>query len=144
MVWDFCCYYYYYYSIASLEDGSEAPHFLKELTSITVVEGSAARFETCARGQPAPTVRWLKDGKPLLTDGIRLCVSQTSTERSGTNTSSHTLLVKDAIPRDSGTYTCIATSSSGTAITEAALHVRGKLISFNLILVKPFSLYCYS
>ncbi|CAH8628965.1 unnamed protein product [Schistosoma margrebowiei] len=109
----------------SLEDGSEAPHFLKELTSITVVEGSAARFETCARGQPAPTVRWLKDGKPLLTDGIRLCVSQTSTERSGTNTSSHTLLVKDAIPRDSGTYTCIATSSSGTAITEAALHVRG-------------------
>ncbi|KAK4474841.1 hypothetical protein MN116_000743 [Schistosoma mekongi] len=110
---------------ASLDEGSEAPHFLKELTSITVVEGSAARFETCARGQPTPTVRWLKDGKPLLTDGIRINVSQTSTERSGTNTSSHTLLVKEAIPRDSGTYTCIATSSSGTAITEAALHVRG-------------------
>ncbi|CAH8611721.1 unnamed protein product [Heterobilharzia americana] len=110
---------------ASLDEGSEAPHFLRELTSITVVEGSAARFETCTRGQPAPTIRWLKDGKPLLTDGVRISVSQTSTERSGTNTSSHTLLIRDAITRDSGTYTCIAASSAGTAITEAALHVRG-------------------
>ncbi|GAA48023.1 muscle M-line assembly protein unc-89 [Clonorchis sinensis] len=111
--------------LGTLNEDYEAPHFLVELTSTTVVEGSAARFESCVRGQPAPTVRWLKDGKPLLTDGIRLTVSQSSTERSTTNTTSHTLLVREALLRDSGTYTCIATSAAGTAITEAALHVRG-------------------
>lgn len=97
-----------------------------ELNSATVVEGSAVRFETCVRGQPGPTVRWLKDGKPLLTDGIRLMISEASTDRSPVNTSSHALLIKDALGRDSGTYTCVASSCAGTAITEAALHVRSK------------------
>ncbi|CAH8490520.1 unnamed protein product [Dicrocoelium dendriticum] len=111
--------------LSTLDGDHEAPRFLVELSSVTVVEGSAARFEACVQGKPPATVRWLKDGKPLLTDGIRLTVSQSSAEPSDMNITSHTLLVRDALLRDSGTYTCIATSSSGTAITEAALHVRG-------------------
>ncbi|VDQ01964.1 unnamed protein product [Trichobilharzia regenti] len=106
-------------NFSSLDEGFEAPHFLKELTSITVVEGSAARFETCARGQPAPTIRWLKDGKPLLTDGVR------------TNTS------------NSGTYTCIAASSAGTAITEAAFQ-HNLLLTLFLYITNICWLHSYS
>lgn len=118
--------FYHFLILADLSGDHEAPRFLVELVSVTVVEGSAARFEACVRGRPAPTVRWLKDGKPLLTDGLRLTVSQSANDKSTLNTTSHSLLIRDTLPRDSGTYTCIATSASGTAITEAGLNVRGE------------------
>ncbi|VEL07057.1 unnamed protein product [Protopolystoma xenopodis] len=104
--------------------GQAPPVFLDELMSCTVVEGSAVRLEARMSGSPPPTTRWLKDGKPILVDGSRV-TTHCDVEDTVLGRTRAYLVVKESLPRDSGTYTCIASNCAGTSISEAAIHVRG-------------------
>lgn len=47
----------------------EAPQFVIPLEDLSVFVGSAIEMECKCTGVPMPTVKWSKDGRPLVEDG---------------------------------------------------------------------------
>uniref|UniRef100_A0A4W3K1P2 Roundabout, axon guidance receptor, homolog 2 (Drosophila) n=1 Tax=Callorhinchus milii TaxID=7868 RepID=A0A4W3K1P2_CALMI len=66
-----------------------------------------------AMGDPIPTISWLKDGLSLLGKDNRMSLQELGS-----------LQIRNLRLTDSGTYTCVATSSSGETSWSAVLDVR--------------------
>ncbi|CAK7307085.1 OBSCN [Vulpes lagopus] len=94
----------------------QAPHFLLRPTSIRVREGAQATFRCRVRGSPPMAVSWAKDGRRLgAPDEPRVRVEALG--------EASALRIRDARPRDGGTYTVRAENPLGAASADAALTV---------------------
>ncbi|XP_072640800.1 obscurin isoform X6 [Canis lupus baileyi] len=94
----------------------QAPHFLLRPTSIRVREGAEATFRCRVRGSPPMAVSWAKDGRRLgAPDEPRVRVEALG--------EASALRIRDARPRDGGTYTVRAENPLGAASADAALTV---------------------
>ncbi|XP_072142441.1 uncharacterized protein [Dermacentor andersoni] len=100
------------------EETPEEPKFESCAPDLTVRPGGRAVFSWRATGSPAPTLKVMKDSKPLRTnlttdvivskDGVcRVCIAKVS-------------------PEDAGVFTCTAENDSGTAVSTSILRIAGQ------------------
>ena len=80
--------------------------------------GNSIRFDCDALGNPTPTIRWQKYGRPLQEVSYRY-------ESLATDNSSH-LQLGYVLPPDSGNYSCIVTSGNMTKTRLFILKVVGE------------------
>ncbi|KAK8777263.1 hypothetical protein V5799_029392 [Amblyomma americanum] len=96
----------------------EEPKFESCAPDLTVRPGGKAVFSWRATGSPTPTLKVMKDSKPLRTnlttdviisrDGVcRVCIPKAS-------------------PSDAGVFTCTAENDSGTAVSTSILTIAGQ------------------
>jgi hypothetical protein len=92
------------------------PKILLNLTNLTVKSGDPVKFQTQAKGDPAPTLTWFKDDERLeMTSHVKEFVEE----------GVHTLLIMEATATDSGCYECVAENDHGKSYTRAYLNVIG-------------------
>ncbi|KAH7691437.1 Protein HIM-4 a, partial [Aphelenchoides avenae] len=84
------------------------------LHEVVVNVGRPTTLQCPAVGSPPPTITWLKDGRPLGTDG---------SERVSFLDGGRQLLIESAETSDSGRYVCIATNSVGATDSDLTLSV---------------------
>lgn len=92
-----------------------APVFLTELQNQEVLDGYPVSFDCVVTGQPAPSVRWFKDGRILEEDDHYMI----SDDQQG----GHQLIITAVVPADMGVYRCLAENSMGVSSTKAELRV---------------------
>lgn len=92
----------------------EPPKFLRYLESSEVTEGEAFVFECIVKGQPEPSIQWLKYNCPI---------NNSQAFKLTTNSGICRLEIMKVSPSDAAVYSCIATNSSGTSQTTANLIV---------------------
>ncbi|XP_067083733.1 hemicentin-1 [Osmerus mordax] len=83
-------------------------------TTQTVAQGGAAMLDCPAQGSPIPSLRWLRDGRPLLRS-LRLQTLQNGS-----------LIIYSASSGDAGEYQCVAQSEAGVAERTITLRVQIK------------------
>ncbi|RVE61151.1 hypothetical protein OJAV_G00167850 [Oryzias javanicus] len=93
------------------------PNFLQRLQSSTVRQGSQVKLSVRVSGIPSPGVKFYREGAEI----------QSSTDfRLLQDGDLYTLLIAEAFPEDSGTYSVIATNSGGRVTCTAELLVQGE------------------
>jgi hypothetical protein len=93
----------------------EAPQVLEPLKSVTVRKTETVVLSTTIAGNPAPTISWFKNGKPI---------KKPTPKKDG---DTYTLTIVNTTMEDTAEYTVKATNSVGTAETTAQLTVEGKV-----------------
>lgn len=92
------------------------PKILLELANLTVNSGDPVKFQTQAKGDPAPILTWFKDDEPLeMSTRVKEFVEENV----------HTLLIMESLAADSGCYECVAENAHGKTYTRAYLNVIG-------------------
>ncbi|XP_035999174.1 Down syndrome cell adhesion molecule-like protein 1 homolog isoform X3 [Fundulus heteroclitus] len=95
----------------SVMDPSESsPTILDSFQAGEVYAGQSIELPCIAGGYPSPTVRWLKDGRPLPSD------ARWTRRLTG-------LTISDLRQEDSGSYACEVTNSFGSKEVSGQLHV---------------------
>uniref|UniRef100_A0A3Q1DAE3 Ig-like domain-containing protein n=1 Tax=Amphiprion ocellaris TaxID=80972 RepID=A0A3Q1DAE3_AMPOC len=93
------------------------PSFVQRLQSQTVRQGSQVRLDVRVTGIPPPVVKFYREGAEI----------QSSADfRILQDGDLYSLLIAEAFPEDSGTYSVTATNSSGRATSTAELLVQGE------------------
>ncbi|XP_075052200.1 contactin-2 isoform X1 [Mixophyes fleayi] len=100
------------------------PEWLQIISDTEAKIGSDLSWSCAASGKPRPTIRWLRDGKPL--------TSQTRVEISNGQ-----LKITNLNLQDSGMYQCVAGNKHGTIYTSAELSVQALAPDFRLSPVRP-------
>lgn len=102
-----------------LEEPIVAPEFTEKSESepIVIDEGGEVTFSVDVKGQPKPDVQWFRDDEEVR-PSEHVAISEVDDK--------HALLIKDATPKDSGTYKCRASSVGGVAERTFDLQVAGK------------------
>lgn len=93
------------------------PNFVQRLQSMTVRQGSQVRLQVRVTGIPTPVVKFYRDGAEIQSS-LDFQISQEG--------DLYSLLIAEAYPEDSGTYSVNATNSVGRATSTAELLVQGK------------------
>lgn len=93
------------------------PSFLQRLQSSTVRQGSQVRLDICVTGIPTPAVKFYREGAEIQSSNDFRILQEGDL---------HSLLIAEAFPEDSGTYSVTATNSSGRATSTAELLVQGE------------------
>ncbi|XP_053310311.1 contactin-2 isoform X2 [Spea bombifrons] len=99
------------------------PEWLQVISDTEAKIGSDLIWNCAASGKPRPTINWLRDGKPLTSQG-RLEVSNGQ------------LKFANLSLQDSGMYQCAAGNKHGTIYTSAELTVQAMAPDFRLTPVK--------
>ncbi|XP_056612872.1 roundabout homolog 2 isoform X1 [Triplophysa dalaica] len=81
--------------------------------NLTLASGSSALLQCHVMGSPFPSVRWEKDGQSVLADDIHISLMENGT-----------LHINGVKETDSGTYTCVASSSTGETRWSWTLEVK--------------------
>lgn len=93
------------------------PGFVQRLQSSTVRQGSHVRLDVRVTGIPTPVVKFYREGAEI----------QSSTDFQILQDGDlHSLLIAEAFPEDSGSYSVTAINSSGRATSTAELLVQGE------------------
>ncbi|KAK7879520.1 hypothetical protein WMY93_033768 [Mugilogobius chulae] len=88
------------------------PVFVQRLQSATVRTGSAVRLDVRVSGIPTPTVKFYREGAEIQSSAdFRIIQDQDL----------HSLLIREAFPEDSGSYSATASNSAGRATSTAEL-----------------------
>ncbi|XP_059559930.1 titin isoform X1 [Myotis daubentonii] len=93
------------------------PNFVQRLQSMTVRQGSQVRLQVKVTGIPTPVVKFYRDGAEIQSS-LDFQISQEG--------DLYSLLIAEAYPEDSGTYSVNATNSVGRATSTAELLVQGE------------------
>uniref|UniRef100_A0A2K5RZ69 Titin n=1 Tax=Cebus imitator TaxID=2715852 RepID=A0A2K5RZ69_CEBIM len=93
------------------------PNFVQRLQSMTVRQGSQVRLQVRVTGIPTPVVKFYRDGAEIQSS-LDFQISQEG--------ELYSLLIVEAYPEDSGTYSVNATNSVGRATSTAELLVQGE------------------
>ncbi|XP_072046919.1 titin-like [Amphiura filiformis] len=91
------------------------PSFIEPLQPSTIKEGQTAHFECRVTGTPKPDVSWFKDNVMLQK------TQMTEMEHDGVD--KYWITLNEALPIDSGTFTCMAENIAGRCISGAELQV---------------------
>ncbi|OTF81458.1 hypothetical protein BLA29_004567, partial [Euroglyphus maynei] len=110
--------------IVSIED---APKFTKLLDETNGMTRNHIRLSCSVMSSPQATIKWFKDFQPLH-DTSRLNIVG--------DTDNLSIVINDAIVRDSGLYSCTATNIAGSTTTSAYVTVNEQQISYDKY---PFS-----
>ncbi|XP_052004044.1 titin-like [Xyrauchen texanus] len=92
------------------------PNFLQRLQSMTVRQGSQVRLDVQVTGIPTPVVKFYREGAEIQSSADFQIVQEGDL---------YSLLIAEAFPEDSGTYSVSASNSSGRATSTAELLVQG-------------------
>ena len=92
------------------------PKFLKKLKDLETVRDSTVKLEAVVQGNPQPTIKWSKEGRPVF-PGRNLVIEHDA--RTGTCS----LMIPQAMPRDAGTYAVEAKNANGQETCSAELKV---------------------
>ncbi|XP_078407396.1 LOW QUALITY PROTEIN: hemicentin-1-like [Cetorhinus maximus] len=87
----------------------EAPHVTVSPSSQGFLRGAEVRISCSATGYPDPGVVWIHEDA-LVRSSDRFTVNEFGT-----------LIIKDSVPEDAGSYTCLASNAIGTDREEAKL-----------------------
>ncbi|KAI3355751.1 hypothetical protein L3Q82_004200 [Scortum barcoo] len=93
------------------------PNFLQRLQSSTVRQGSQVRLDVRVTGIPSPVVKFYREGAEIQSSADFRILQEGDL---------YSLLIAEAFPEDSGTYSVTATNSSGRATSTAELLVQGE------------------
>nr|XP_023657553.1 titin-like isoform X3 [Paramormyrops kingsleyae] len=93
------------------------PNFIQRLQSMTVRQGSRVRLDVRVTGIPTPVVKFYREGAEIQSSADFQIVQEGDR---------YSLLIAEAFPEDSGTYSVNATNSSGRATSTAELLVQGE------------------
>lgn len=94
------------------DPNESSPTILDSFQAGEVYAGQSIELPCIAGGYPNPTVRWLKDGRPLPSD------ARWTRRLTG-------LTISDLRQEDSGSYACEVTNSFGSKEVSGQLHVVG-------------------
>uniref|UniRef100_A0A8R1DN92 Ig-like domain-containing protein n=1 Tax=Caenorhabditis japonica TaxID=281687 RepID=A0A8R1DN92_CAEJA len=97
-------------------DEGKPPKFILELSDMTVSLGNIIDLECKVTGLPNPSVKWSKDGGPLIEDSR---FEWSNEESRGV----YQLRIKKATVHDEGTYRCVATNENGSATTKSFVKI---------------------
>ncbi|KAL2081285.1 hypothetical protein ACEWY4_023138 [Coilia grayii] len=92
------------------------PNFTQRLQSMTVRQGSQVRLDVRVTGIPTPVVKFFREGAEIQSSADFQIVQEGDL---------YSLLIAEAFPEDSGTYSVSASNSSGRATSTAELLVQG-------------------
>uniref|UniRef100_A0A8C8DTN6 Ig-like domain-containing protein n=1 Tax=Oryzias sinensis TaxID=183150 RepID=A0A8C8DTN6_9TELE len=106
-------------STAELQVTAETapPNFLQRLQSSTVRQGSQVKLDVRVTGIPTPVVKFYREGAEIQSSADFQILQ---------NGDVYSLLIAEAFPEDSGTYSVTATNSSGRATSTAELLVQSE------------------
>ncbi|KAM7407986.1 hypothetical protein PAMA_003631 [Pampus argenteus] len=93
------------------------PNFLQRLQSSTVRQGSQVRLDVRVTGIPTPVLKFYREGAEIQSSADFRIIQEGDL---------YSLLIAEAFPEDSGTYSVTATNSSGRATSTAELLVQGE------------------
>uniref|UniRef100_A0A3Q3MJD4 Ig-like domain-containing protein n=1 Tax=Mastacembelus armatus TaxID=205130 RepID=A0A3Q3MJD4_9TELE len=93
------------------------PNFLQRLQSSTVRQGSQVRLDVRVIGIPTPVVKFYREGAEIQSSADFKILHEGDL---------YSLLIAEAFPEDSGTYSVTATNSTGRATATAELLVQGE------------------
>uniref|UniRef100_A0A8C7WZS5 Down syndrome cell adhesion molecule like 1 n=1 Tax=Oryzias sinensis TaxID=183150 RepID=A0A8C7WZS5_9TELE len=96
--------------LSVMDPNESSPTILDSFQAGEVHAGQSIELPCIAGGYPAPTVRWLKDGRPLPSD------ARWTRRLTG-------LTISDLRQEDSGSYACEVTNSFGSKEVSGQLHV---------------------
>ncbi|XP_048403537.2 contactin-4-like isoform X2 [Stegostoma tigrinum] len=95
------------------------PNWIRNLTDAYVPIGESLQWNCKASGEPKPSHRWLKNGKPLITEE-RIQVEK------------GTLFIRAVNLSDSGMYQCVAENKHGVIYVSAELRVMASAPDFSM------------
>uniref|UniRef100_A0A4W5NWX0 Ig-like domain-containing protein n=1 Tax=Hucho hucho TaxID=62062 RepID=A0A4W5NWX0_9TELE len=93
------------------------PNFIQRLQSLTVRQRSQVRLDVRVTGIPTPVVKFYREGAEIQSSADFQIVQEGDL---------YSLLIAEAFPEDSGTYSVNASNSSGRATSTAELLVQGE------------------
>ncbi|XP_067131065.1 obscurin-like isoform X2 [Centruroides vittatus] len=94
---------------------NQPPVFTKPLLSVTVINGFPGKLEAKVSGVPRPTIEWLKNGQPFLTEGDHVKLYNPD----GTVA----ILFEKCKPEHAGKYSCVAKNGYGDCTASGELEV---------------------
>ncbi|NXO20801.1 TITIN protein, partial [Cisticola juncidis] len=97
--------------------GTAPPNFSQRLQSMTARQGSQVRLDVRVTGIPTPVVKFYRDGVEIKSSPD-FKISQEG--------DLYSLIIAEAYPEDSGTYSVNATNSVGRATSTAELLIQGE------------------
>uniref|UniRef100_A0A8C8EZV2 DS cell adhesion molecule like 1 n=1 Tax=Oncorhynchus tshawytscha TaxID=74940 RepID=A0A8C8EZV2_ONCTS len=113
--------------LSVMDPTESSPSILDSFLAGEVRAGLSVELPCIAAGYPSPTVRWLKDGRPLPSD------AHWTRRLTG-------LTISDLRQEDSGSYACEVTNSFGSKEVSGALYVIGKEMNPLRVTLSPKSL----
>uniref|UniRef100_H2ZVS6 Receptor tyrosine kinase like orphan receptor 2 n=1 Tax=Latimeria chalumnae TaxID=7897 RepID=H2ZVS6_LATCH len=90
--------------------------FLEPVNNITIVQGQMATLHCKVAGNPAPTIKWLKNDAPVVQEPRRITIRKTD--------SGSRLRIQDLDTTDTGYYQCVASNSIKTITGTGLLLVK--------------------
>nr|XP_006823021.1 PREDICTED: titin-like [Saccoglossus kowalevskii] len=92
----------------------EAPTFKSFLKDLKALEGEKVQFECRVEATPEPTVNWFHNDRPVQESQDIKILSQKA---------EHSLVIREALPEDSGVYKVVAKNNLGEDSSQARLTV---------------------
>uniref|UniRef100_A0A803WA49 Ig-like domain-containing protein n=1 Tax=Ficedula albicollis TaxID=59894 RepID=A0A803WA49_FICAL len=96
--------------------GTAPPNFSQRLQSMTARQGSQVRLDVRVTGIPTPVVKFYRDGVEIKSSPDFKILQEGDL---------YSLIIAEAYPEDSGTYSVNATNSVGRATSTAELLIQG-------------------
>ena len=106
-----------------------APYFIKPPESVTTVEGEDVMFECEAGGVPAPQLKWIHNGKPIIESKMYNNPRYTFSPNS--------VIIKNLTKQDTGNFGCNATSEEANGYVYKVVIKSNLLISVNCDRIDP-------
>ncbi|XP_041124092.1 myopalladin-like isoform X5 [Polyodon spathula] len=100
-----------------------APVFTKMLQDLTAFEGQLVVLECRVKGTPSPKLDWYREGS-LIEDSPDFRILQKKPRSMAEPEEICTLVIAEAFPEDSGTFTCTASNKYATVSSIAYLKVK--------------------
>lgn len=91
------------------------PEIIKDLNSVSVIQGKNAEFQCKITGTPKPKITWYKGARELANGSRHQIYSDGD---------SHHLLVMDVFGEDADEYVCRAVNTGGVKSTKASLSIK--------------------
>ncbi|CAJ0570283.1 unnamed protein product, partial [Mesorhabditis spiculigera] len=96
-------------------DLATRPEFVQPMSNRTFGAGQPLKLEVRVEGNPAPTVKWMKEWKPVVgSSRVKLGFEEPCT---------HTLTIAEPMWRDSGVYSCVASNEAGQSTSSGNVTV---------------------